>query len=100
MQNIPADSLDHLTCQKASFMSTSVNTALPASFVIEAYSHFYPFLPAVLICSSSVFSIFNRPNIAVTYCVTLSTCSDMLVIEKVLTSLSDLLAYSDVNEMR
>ena len=55
-------------------------------------------IPSSAVCSSSaVFSMFNHPNIAVTYGVTVSTCSDMLVMEKVVTSLSDVLADPDVN---
>ncbi|XP_062502984.1 uncharacterized protein LOC134179953 [Corticium candelabrum] len=41
--------------------------------------------------------MFHHPNIAVTYGVTVFMCSDMLVMEKVVTSLSDVLADSDVN---
>ncbi|XP_062502964.1 zinc finger protein 883-like isoform X1 [Corticium candelabrum] len=56
-------------------------------------------IPSNGVCSSSaIFSMFNHPNIAVTYGVTVSTCSDMLVMEKVVTSLSDVLADSDVND--
>ena len=56
-------------------------------------------IPANGVCSSSVvFSMFHHPNIAVTYGVTVSTGSDMLVMEKVVTSLSDVLDDSVVNE--
>ena len=56
-------------------------------------------IPSNGVCSSSaIFSMFNHPNVAVTYGVTVSTCSDMLVMEKVVTSLSDVLADSDVND--
>ncbi|XP_062503454.1 zinc finger protein ZFP2-like [Corticium candelabrum] len=55
-------------------------------------------IPSSGVCSSSAgFSMFHHPNIAVTYGVTVSTCSGMLVMEKVVTSLSDVLADSDVN---
>ena len=57
------------------------------------------YLPANRVRSSSaVFSMFHHPNIAVTYGVTESTGSDMLVIEKVLTPLSYLLADSKAND--
>ena len=56
-------------------------------------------IPANGVCSSSVvFSMFHHPNIAVTYGVTVSTCSDMLVMEKVVTSLSNVLDDSVVND--
>ena len=49
-------------------------------------------IPANGVCSSSVaFSMFHHPTIAVTYGVTVSTGSDMLVMEKVVASLSDVL---------
>ena len=50
------------------------------------------------VCSLSVvFSMFHHPNIAVTYGVAVSTGSDMLVMEKVVTSLSDVLNDSVMN---
>ena len=56
-------------------------------------------IPSNGVCSSSVvFSMFHHPNIAVTYGVTVSTGSDMLVMEKVVTSLSDVLDDSVVND--
>ena len=59
----------------------------------------YLSIPANGVCSSSVvFSMFHHPNIAVTYGVTVSSCCDMLVMEKVVTSLSDVLDDSVVND--
>ena len=56
-------------------------------------------IPANGVCSPSVvFSMFHHPNIAVTYGVTASMGRDMLVMEKVVTSLSDVLDDSVVNE--
>ncbi len=57
------------------------------------------YIPANRVRSSSaIFSMFHHPNIAVTYGVTVSTGSDMLVIEKVLTPLSYLLVDSKAND--
>ena len=56
-------------------------------------------IPSNGVCRSSVvFSMFHHPNIAVTYGVTVSTGGDMLVMEKVVTSLSDVLDDSVVND--
>ena len=56
-------------------------------------------IPSNSVCRSSVvFSMFHHPNIAVTYGVTVSTGGDMLVMEKVVTSLSDVLDDSVVND--
>ena len=100
--NSTSTHLSAQTCASKVFLISLLNSFVILLLVFSDRNLFtYLTIPAISVCSSSLFlSNFHHPNIAVTYGVTVSTCGDgdTLVMERIVTSLSDLLSDLKAND--